>query len=140
MRAILDFIRPPEEAGWKGVNRWRWNVAITLLLLVGAVSFGYGPKGFASDSEVDKKIAKAVEPIARKQDEHGRKLDDVARLVSDSLAKGVASEIRLIVAKRCAGGIDAAERERLAAQLDAKQEEFFAYKGYRYPPPTCDEL
>lgn len=140
MRSILDFIRPPEDADWKSVNRWRWNVTLTLLVLVGGLTWGYGPRGFAGTKDVEQKIKAAVEPIAQKQDEHGRKLDDVAKMVADSLAKGVASEIRLIVAKRCAGGIDAAERERLAAQLDAKQEEYFGYKGFRYPLPSCSEL
>ena len=139
MRELLNFIRPPEDADWKAINRWRWNVCLTLLVLCAGAIFAVSPAGFAYAGDLDKKIKDAIEPIAQQQKVQGEKLDQVSRLLTEQLAATVAAQIRLAVSKRCktAGFV---EREELARELDRLQDQYVTYKGSRYTAPTCGEL
>ena len=146
MREILDFIRPPEEATWKAVNRWRWNVCLSLGLLMLAAGWAYSPRGFAWGSDVDAKVAAAMKPaveaqkaLAEAQVTQGLKIDSLTAIVKNQMANGVAAQIRLTISKRCKtqGYI---ERDELNREKDRLQAEYFSYKGERYPEPTCADL
>lgn len=137
MRSILDFVRPPEDADWKHVNRWRWNVSLMLLVLAGTIGWMYKNVAWAGD--VDKKIAAAIEPLTKEQKEQGQKIDIVAKLLTEQLAESKAAEIRLNIAKRCKSN-SASEREALAKEKDRLQEAYKSYKGDYYREPGCGEL
>jgi hypothetical protein len=139
MQWLLDFIRPPEDAEWKTVNRWRWNVAMTLLVLSALVAWAYGPKGFAGDALVDQKIADAQRPLMEAQKKTNDKVDRMSTLLMNQLANSKAAEIRLNISKRCKSN-SIPERDYLAAEKDRLQEEYISLKGVRYVEPTCAEL
>lgn len=137
MKEILNFIRPPEDADWKHVNRWRWNVTLTLLAIVIAVALLSRTVAFAGD--VDKKISAAIEPIAKEQRAQGEKIDKVTRLLTEQLAATVAAQIRLTISKRCKtqGFV---EREELNRERDRLQQQYREYKGELYSEPQCGDL
>jgi hypothetical protein len=139
MRELLNFIRPPENADWKEVNRWRWNVCLTLMILVAAVSWSYGPKGHASEAVVDKKIADAQAPLIEAQKKTDQKVDRMSSLLMNQLANSKAAEIRLNISKRCRSS-DPIVRDQLLNEKDRLQDEYMAIKGYRYVEPACSEL
>jgi hypothetical protein len=137
MREILNFLRPPEDADWKTVNRWRWNVCATLLciLVVGGVAL----KNVAWASDLDKKIADAIKPIAQEQQEQRILLDNVSKLLTEQLSATVAAQIRLNISKRCKT-TDFTTREELAREKDRLQTQYRTYKGEYYREPGCAEL
>jgi hypothetical protein len=137
VKEILDFIRPPEDATAKQVNRWRWNVCLTLLVLVGSVGWLY--KSVAWAESVEKKIAAAIEPIAKEQHAQGAKIDTVTRLLTEQLAATVAAQIRLTISKRCKATAFA-DREELNREKDRLQAQYREYKGELYVEPGCADL
>jgi hypothetical protein len=113
-------------AGWRAV-------------LVFSVAWGFGMltwsgagSGFARAADVDKKIAEAIEPIAKEQREQRTVLNTVSRKLTEQLANSVASEIRYLYAKRCPEQ-NPAERERLQREIERKQTEYVELKNERYP-------
>lgn len=144
MKGILDFVRPPENADWKSVNRWRWNVALTLIVLVTGAGFAVSPKGFALASEVEKTIDKKIEdkiaPVVKEQQEQRVVLNRMSDLLLNQLMQAKAAEIRLTVSKRCKAQTFE-ERDRLNGEKDRLQREYAALNnGVKYDEPGCGEL
>jgi hypothetical protein len=144
MRELLNFVRPPEDADWKHVNRWRWNVCLTLLVLgVATAAASFGPTRFARADEVDRKIAPAlqekIDPIAKEQREQRVVLDRVSRLLTEQLAESVAAQIRLNISKRCKA-TTFEERDALVREKDRLQDQYRTYTGELYREPSCAEL
>lgn len=141
MRDLLNFIRPPEDASWKRVNRWRWNVCLTLLLVSAALVWLKMTK--ADAAEVDRKITTAIEekiaPIAKEQREQRVVLDRVSQLLTQQLAESTAAQIRLTIAKRCKA-TTYEERDALLREKDRLQGQYRSYMGETYREPTCGEL
>jgi hypothetical protein len=139
MRWLLDFIRPPEDADWKKVTRWRWNVCLILIVLVAYAIVAATPLGYAKAGETERKIAAAIEPIAKEQKEQRTSLDNLSKLITEQLAASLATQIRAVTLKRCkVTGSD--ERDELTREIDRLQDLFIGYKGSRYSVPSCAEL
>jgi hypothetical protein len=140
---LLNFIRPPEDASWKTVNRWRWNVALSLMGLAACAILAYSPYGFAWSGEVDKKIEAAIEakiqPILVEQQAQKLTLESVRGLLIEQLATTKAAQIRLNISKRCKTSSDV-DREELARERDRLQGEYRALKAEYYREPSCGEL
>lgn len=143
LKDLLDFIRPPEDAQWKSVNRWRWNVTIVTAVTVLGLGWGYGPRGFARAGDIDKKIETVVEsklaPVVKEQKEQRALLDKVSNLLTDQLSATVAAQIRLNISKRCKT-TDFNEREELAREKDRLQGQYKSYAGEYYREPSCADL
>jgi ABC-type phosphate transport system auxiliary subunit len=137
MRELLNFIRPPESAGWRQINRWRWNVCLSLLVLFAGTGFLFKQVSWASD--VDKKISDAQKPLADAQKKTDEKVDKISVLLTNSLANSKAAEIRLTISKRCKT-VGFIEREELAREKDRLQEEYKTLKGDYYREPQCGDL
>lgn len=137
VKDLLNFVRPPESATWREVNRWRWNVCLTLLVMAGAMLWTVRTK--ADASEVDQKISAALAPIAKEQREQRDLLDRFSRLLTAQLAESVAAQIRLNISKRCKA-TTFEERDALVREKDRLQEQFRAYMGEHYREPSCAEL
>lgn len=137
MRELLNFIRPPEDADWKTVNRWRWNVCLTLLVLTGAVVVLYKQAAWAGD--VDSKIAAASKELKDEQAKTNDKVDRLSGLLIAQLANAKAAEIRLTISKRCktTGYV---EREELMREKERLQEEYISLRGVKYDEPDCGDL
>ena len=143
LKDLLNFVRPPEDAEWKSVNRWRWNVCLTLAGLVIATGWAFSSKGFAWAGDLDKKIETAVEaklaPVVKEQQEQRALLNKVSSLLTDQLAATVAAQIRLNISKRCKTTLFA-EREELAREKDRLQGQYKSYAGEYYREPSCADL
>lgn len=141
MRAILDFIRPPEDAEWKHVNRWRWNVTLTLLVLAGGCGWAYGPKGFAWANDMDTKIDSKLKPVVESQQRTDAKVDKLSVLILEQLASKTAADIRLNISTRCRTPVaDQRKRDELWVEKERLQDQYEAYKGKRAPEPSCADL
>lgn len=143
LKDVLNFVRPPEDANWKTVNRWRWNVCLTLTGLVIGMGWAFSPKGFAWAQDLDKKIETVVEsklaPVVREQKEQRALLDKVSNLLTDQLAATVAAQIRLNISKRCKT-TDFMAREELAREKDRLQGQYRSYANEYYREPSCSDL
>jgi hypothetical protein len=143
LKDLLNFVRPPEDADWKSVNRWRWNVCLTLAALVIGMGWAFSPKGFAWAGDIDKKIEQVVEeklsPVVKEQKEQRALLDNVSRLLTDQLSATVAAQIRLNISKRCKT-TDFLAREELAREKDRLQGQYRSYAGEYYREPSCSDL
>jgi hypothetical protein len=141
--SFLNLIIPPENATPAALVRWRYCIAGGLLVALIGLGYAFSPAGFAWASDVDRKIAEAIDtkikPIADEQREQRAVLNRVSQLLTEQLAASVASQIRLNISKRCKS-TSAQEREELAREKDRLQQQYREYKGERYPEPTCSEL
>lgn len=144
--SLVDFIRPPEDATPRQVNRWRWNVMMTLLALIGFAAWAASPWGFAYAADIDRKISKAIEPIQGQLTAQGnqltlmsQQLDQTAEDTKEVLIELLATKIRSAVVSRCAA-VGSLERERLTQQIESLERQYMKRAGERYPLPRCDEL
>lgn len=151
MRAILDFIRPPEDADWRAVNRWRWNVTLSLLAIALILSYAATPWGVVMAHDQDRKITEAVEkkiaPIVTEQRAQGAALkhltsqqDAMTKLLLENLAESTAAKIRLIIAKRCRLPTFDPGRESLNEELRKLEKDYISYAGEAYEKPNCTEI
>lgn len=133
-RAIYgDMTQAEARVLGKALFTYGWRVAtlaVALWMLGAFKQFGLGG-GFAYADEVDKKIATAIEPIAKEQKEQRGVLETLSRQVNEQLANSVASEIRYLVGRKC-GEQNAVERDRLQREIDRKQDEYVALGKERY--------
>lgn len=133
-RAIYGDLTPAEaRVLGKALFTYGWRVAtlaVALWMLGTFKGWGLGG-GFAYADEVDKKIATAIEPIAREQKEQRGVLETLSRQVNDQLANSVASEIRYLVGRKCNEQNDT-ERDRLQREIDRKQGEYAGLRKERY--------
>lgn len=162
---VLKLLMPPrvEDNGEESDNlyntqkynpatvRWRWAVfwwlvvLTTVLTLFVPFSFTKIPivsdymPGFALAGETEKKIDTAVQPIKKELGEQRQILNSITRQLNDQLANSVATEIRLLISKRCKEP-DHNERDRLWREKDRKQDEYQAMRGQRYTEPSCSDL
>lgn len=143
LKDLLNFIRPPEDAEWKSVNRWRWNICLIVTILVVGMGWAFSPKGFAKAGDIDKKIETAIEqklaPVVKEQKEQRALLDKVSNLLTDQLSATVAAQIRLNISKRCKT-TDFSEREELAREKDRLQGQYKSYANEYYREPSCADL
>jgi septal ring factor EnvC (AmiA/AmiB activator) len=156
LSAIFDWIRPPEPpegaspaelAKYRNaVNRYRWNVSLTLVGVVAVLSWSVTPWGFALASDVDKKVAAAIDPFNRKLQELSGKLDDNARetqqlqqavqslTISSLEAKLVDTQIR-----KCRADSDSA-REYFRGLVLEYERQYEAIRHTRFNTPACKDL
>ena len=162
-RDFIDWIRPPdlsdgasddEKAAHRNdVNRYRWNVTLSILGLFTFAAWALTDWGFARASEIDPRVKRALEPlqaeiaaIKKAQSDQGQQLDDqngILKLLSSQLnaqlRENTASQIRLLVSQRCKKPV-AEERERLNREIERYQDVYKQYaNGERYTI-RCDEL
>jgi hypothetical protein len=133
-KLVTGGMTPQERAsGIKFMVTAGWR-AMTLFVVAWGFGFmawtGSG-SGFARASDVDKKIATALEPIVHEQKEQKTLLTVVSRKLTEQLANAVASEIRYLYAKKCAEQ-NPVERDRLQREIDRKQSEYIELKDERY--------
>jgi hypothetical protein len=150
LRDALNFVRPPEDASWKTVNRWRWNVSLTLLVLVilsGVAEAPVGGMRHVRAAELDDRLKEAIDtavtekvnPVAQKVQTVESKVDRMSELLLESLANTLASQIRTNISKRCKT-TGWAEREELNREKDRLQANYRSYKGEFYREPSCSDL
>lgn len=126
MQWILDFIRPPEDATWKAVNRWRWNVTITLLVLCVLASVVY-VRGVVFAGDLKKEVAEAVDkkmkPVVEEQVQQRILLNTMNTLLINQLLNTKAAEIRLNISQWCQAKLYA-DRDALMKERDRLQGEY----------------
>lgn len=113
---------------------WRLLLMFHVAWACGLFSF-IGLQGFLQASDMDNE----VKPIKQELVQQRLFLEQMSKALTDSLAAGVASDIRVKIARRCKEK-DRLERERLNKEIDKLQDQYVEYKTIRYPEPNCDEL
>lgn len=146
MSDLLNFIRPPEDADWKTLNRWRWNVCLSLLVLFIFAGLAMSPWGFLRAEEAERRAASLSVTVDQKiaglqteQKKQGAAIDRVSQLLIEQLATAKAAQIRLVISKRCktTGFV---ERDELQREIERLQEEYMSLKSVKYDAPSCSEL
>lgn len=120
------------KVGWRGALFFHVMWACGWLTI-----FGIGG-GFAKADDTDSKIAKAVEPIRAEQKRQGDQLATLTDVISDQIVSNIASEIRLLYAKRCKE-TDFQERDRLQDEIDKRQRDYRKYRQNKYEF-SCNDL
>lgn len=119
------------------------SLSITVLFLIFGAAYGkfesLGVNGFARADVIKSKIEAATNPIEEEIAKQTALLNSVATQLTESLAAGTASEIRLNLSKLCSEP-SGAERERLNKEIDRLQDRYFTLKLFRYLPPPCSQL
>jgi gas vesicle protein len=138
---VLSFVsdRIRETKGYRLVI----SLSITALFLIVSAAYGrfedFGVTGFARADVIKSKIESATQPLERKINQQTTLLTEISKQLTDQLAAGTASEIRLSLSKLCSE-MNRDERERLNKEIDRLQSQYFNYKLMRYEPPPCAQL
>jgi len=164
IQAVIDWLRPPPdlpegssaEAKAKhrnAVSRYRQNVTYSLLGIFVFGAWSLSPWGFARANDVDQHVQKALEPIQTEiatikdaQTRQGKQLDEQNKILtrlsdqlSEQLIASTASQIRILIGKRCKEPPGSGERERINRELEKLQLLYKEKTGDRLQI-TCSEL
>jgi len=128
------------------LHRWTFKVSLAVLTFGVVGSWAFTPWGFARADDIKAKVDEAIAPITAEVAQVKKQLTDInsqvevnSRRLSLALANGIASELRFIQAKRCKEQ-SPAERDRLIAESDRKQDEYRELRGEYYRIPRCEDL
>lgn len=143
-KEILKFIAPPaEDASPRRVFYWRLTVSGFMVFLILFVVFSFGGiwrlDGFAMASDVDVKIAEAIQPINAKlvdiEITQTTQSSYLEQLVKTDFAVRIDREVRA----RCAA-TTREEKERIKSAIDTYQTGYKAVAGEKYDEPDCKNL
>ena len=144
LKQLVAAIAPPaEDASPRSVFYWRLTVSGFMGSLVLFVIFAFGGiwhlSGFAIASDVDTKIAQAVEPINGKLDtiETAQTAQNgyLEQLVKSDFATRIDREVRA----RCSA-MTRDEKERIKSAIDTYQAGYKEVAKVEYDEPECSEL
>lgn len=140
-KLVIGDLSPEERKVFTGALfkvGWRGALVFHVMWACGWLTiFGIGG-GFAKADDTDNKIAKAVEPIRAEQKKQGKQITDLTDVISDQIVNNIASEIRLLYAKRCKE-TDYQERDRLQREIDNRQRDYRKYRENKYEF-SCNDL
>lgn len=139
-RAITFDMTPEEiKAGGKVLfyAAWRGGLIVSIALAYGGY-FVRADEAAEAHAAVDGKIATALAPVLEAQKVQGLQISTLLTTWNISLRKGLASDIRLLFAKRCKEH-EPAEWNRLTDQIDDAQEEYRKLRpdNEKYGPLSC---
>jgi hypothetical protein len=144
--AALFYDASPEER--LRTTRFLWRLALFIFMVWSLGTFtAFGFHGFALANEVDKKIARAVDPIRKQLDEIQSKelaaiklqLEENKRIQRRILAAQISSQLRDLNRLRC-NVTDTDARKRLEFDIDTALEEYRILTGEWYPLTSCKDL
>lgn len=119
---------------------WRVGGLAFALYSFGFLAFAGMGDGFAKGTDLDKKISEVSMRLTAEQTKQGALLTTISKQLTEANARSIASDIRVLTGKRCLLHGEQPEKEHLNSELDRKQEEYRALKGYEYTPPDCSAL
>lgn len=137
------------------VRRWRLTVSQLLFAIVGfclftaaAMTTGVPLAGeLVWEQNVRHKVEETAKPLKEQLEavkaEQGKQRDLLTRIaasVDQQLMQSKASQIRLLVLKRCRATPNSVERESITREIEQAQEEYAAIRGGPYAPPSCSDL
>lgn len=146
LASLLNFIRPPDNSDPKTLKRWRWNVALLLLMLSVFAAWTFTPDGYARAQTVDEKVKAAVEPIQKQVADVDKKVSIIATDLTETktllirkLTQELEREIVDTKLRQCkASTVEAAAYFR--NQLIEKQADYRELtKGPDFVAPSCAE-